>query len=367
MLGRRGTRPAGAWTPARAAGVPVLVLSGVLLLAGCPEPSPGPPRPGVLILTIDRFANLADPEVELPDLDALRAEGVVFEDAIAASPDLRANCAAILTGQHPGSTGCHTLFQPVPPESWTVAERCYEQDVWTGAVVAVAPMANALGLEQGFEQFDGTLYDGPDQVLPVAERWLAERGASDGGFLIWLHLGGEVLGPVDRAVGSLRAALEEHDLAGRTTIVLAGTRGILATDEVAMAVPLVVHHPDIRSGRRTERVSLLDIAPTVLELLVGHPGDGHDATSLVGPLLGLPADGHAIGYELDEGARRFGEVDGWRMERAGTDAEPGALTCLEGSVDPEPSEATTNALRSAVGLEPLPPAAGDEGVDGSDG
>ncbi len=324
------------------------VLMGALLLVGCPPAEPAPPRPCVLLLTIDRFANLADPEVEVPHLDALRAQGVEFEDAVAASPDLRANCAAILTGLHPTNSGCHTLFQPVSAASWTMAERCYEQDVWTGAVVAVAPMANALGLEQGFEEYDGQLYDGPDQVVPIARSWLADRAVSDGGFLMWLHLGGETLGPVDRAVGALRAALDEHGLAARTTIVLAGTRGLVTTGDLAMSVPLVIHHPDTSPAVRSERVGLIDIAPTALELLIGHPGEGHDATSLVGPILGLPADHHAVATEIDLGEVRIAYCRGWRStRRIGQDPVP-----LLPPADP-PRD-VENALRVALGAAPLP-------------
>ena len=323
-------------------------LLGALLLTGCPPADQAPPRPCVLILTIDRFANLADPEVAVPHLDALRADSVVFEDAVAASPDLRANCAAILTGLHPSNSGCHTLFQPVSAESWTMAERCYEQDVWTGAIVAVAPMANALGLEQGFEEYDGQLYDGPDQVVPLARPWLAERAESDGGFLMWLHLGGETLGPVDQAIGALRSELDELGLAERTTIVLAGTRGIVTTGDLAMSVPLMIHHPDTSPAVRRERVGLIDIAPTALELLIGHPGDGHDATSLVGPMLGLPADQHAVATEVELGELRIAYCRGWRStRRKGADPVP-----LLPPADP-PRD-VENALRIALGAEPLP-------------
>jgi arylsulfatase A-like enzyme len=323
-------------------------LLASLLLAGCPPADVAPPRPCVLVLTIDRFANLADPEVPIPHLDALMAEGVVFEDAVAASPDLRANCAAILTGLHPSNSGCHTLFQPVSAESWTMAERCYEQDVWTGAIVAVAPMANALGLEQGFEEYDGQLYSGPDQVVPIARQWLGDRAKSDGGFLIWLHLGGETLAPVDKAVGVLRSTLDELGLEERTTVVLAGTRGIVTPDDLAMSVPLVIYHPDSSPAVRGERVGLIDIAPTATELLIGHPGDGHDATSLVGPVLGLPADQHAVATEVNLGEVRIAYCQGWRSTRhIGQDPVP--------LMPPgNPPREVENALRVALGAEPLP-------------
>ena len=93
---------------------------------------------------------------------------------------------------------------------------------------------------------------------------------------------------------------------------------------------------------------MIDIAPTALELLIGHPGEGHDATSLVGPILGLPADHHAVATEIDLGEVRIAYCRGWRStRRIGQDPVP-----LLPPADP-PRD-VENALRVALGAAPLP-------------
>ncbi len=99
---------------------------------------------------------------------------------------------------------------------------------------------------------------------------------------------------LDERVGEVLGALREAGLAQRTTVLfcadhgeLLGERGLwykMSFLEPSVRVPLIVRRPGTRGARRvTAPVSLLGIAPTLLEL-AGVPGD-----ALAGPQGSLTA------------------------------------------------------------------------------
>jgi choline-sulfatase len=97
---------------------------------------------------------------------------------------------------------------------------------------------------------------------------------------------------VDERIGEVLAALRETGLAADTIVVftadhgeMLGERGLwykMAFFESAARVPLIAWAPGrLHPGRVPEPVSLLDLAPTVLELC-GLPAGDMDGTSLAG-------------------------------------------------------------------------------------
>jgi choline-sulfatase len=109
---------------------------------------------------------------------------------------------------------------------------------------------------------------------------------------------------VDERIGDVLAALRDAELDDETIVVLTadhgemlGERGLwykMSFFEPSVRVPLIVCAPGAASaGRVVEPVSLLDLAPTLLEL-AGHPRAEElaaelDGTSLVSLLDGRPA------------------------------------------------------------------------------
>jgi choline-sulfatase len=100
---------------------------------------------------------------------------------------------------------------------------------------------------------------------------------------------------VDERIGEVLAALRDSGLDEDTTVVLTadhgemlGERGLwykMSFFEPSARVPLIVSAPGrIAPGRRTDAVSLLDVAPTLLELAASGPADEMDGFSL-GSLL----------------------------------------------------------------------------------
>jgi len=141
---------------------------------------------------------------------------------------------------------------------------------------------------------------------------------------------------VDDHVGSLVAALADHGLTDDTIVVftsdhgdMLGERGLwykMAPFEGSIRVPLLVHAPGRFAARRIPTpVSLLDLAPTLVELGGGAAPAAVDGTSLAGALEGDAAPARDLPLEyLAEGVRS-----------AQTTLVRGALKLVRGHGEPE--------------------------------
>jgi choline-sulfatase len=110
-----------------------------------------------------------------------------------------------------------------------------------------------------------------------------EAGLSDEQVRTARHGYYAAIGYVDGRIGELLAALRDAGLDDSTTVVLTadhgemlGERGLwykMSFFEPSARVPLIVSAPGlIAPGRRAEPVSLLELAPTLLELAASDPG-----------------------------------------------------------------------------------------------
>lgn len=120
---------------------------------------------------------------------------------------------------------------------------------------------------------------------------------------------------VDDHVDAVLGALEECGLGDDTVVLVSsdhgdmlGERGLwykMAPFEGSIRVPLIVHCPRRFEPRRiSEPVSLLDLAPTLVELAGGAPSPELDGLSLAGVLAGDPAPARDVPLEyLAEGVR----------------------------------------------------------------
>jgi choline-sulfatase len=119
---------------------------------------------------------------------------------------------------------------------------------------------------------------------------------------------------VDERIGEVLAAVRDSGLDEDTTVVftadhgeMLGERGLwykMSFFEPSARVPLIVSAPGrIALGRRAEAVSLLDLAPTFVELASADRGTEVDGRSLAALLDGDAADGPAevVGEYLAEG------------------------------------------------------------------
>lgn len=273
----------------------------------------------------DRLGAYGYAQARTPNLDALAASGVRFDDATAPAPITGPSHAAILTGMLPGRHGVRdNVTTPLPDEATSVAEVLAAAGFSTGGFVGAFILDRPYGFAQGFDVFESgfTRVDPGSEanaerpgnaVVDDAVRWLNGL-AADRRFFGWVHLydphvrysppapfsqdyDGEIAF-VDQQVGRLIDALRAQGRLDDTLVVIVADHGeslgehgedehgVFLYDAV-LRVPFIVAGPGARPGHVIgEQVRALDVTPTILEVLglpVPAPLDG---VSLAGLMAG---------------------------------------------------------------------------------
>ena len=293
----------------------------------------GPSRPDVLIISVDTLRPDALGWVAgrnpTPAIDALAQEGVRFPAAVSPAPLTLPAHVSILSGLVPRRHGVRDNGQVLGTSPPTLAEALRAQGYATAAFVSGYPLRAPSGLDRGFDHYDDALPQGGDA-------W-RERPAPDttAAFLAWLRARAAVKprppffalvhyydahdpytppsrlvaeGPrgaydgevrlVDESVGALRQGLRDLGLARNLlTVFLADhgeslgehgeeTHGFFVYDATVL-VPLVFHFPGrLAAASSALPARLVDVAPTVLELLGLEPLPSIDGVSLAPALRG---------------------------------------------------------------------------------
>jgi arylsulfatase A-like enzyme/Flp pilus assembly protein TadD len=300
--------------------------------------------PNVLLVTLDttradRLGAYGYEPASTPTLDGLAAAGVLFEQAYSPAPQTLPAHATMLTGREPPEHGArvngkHTLGEGIPTLAEVLSERGYR----TGAFVAAFVLDSKFGLDRGFEVYDDDLSGAYEQEVPEALStyragnvvvdsalaWLGEMAgsSSDRPFFAWVHLydphwayhpHSELAGTpfqgqtsydaeiafVDLQVSRLLAFLDERGLTSETVVLAVADHGegledhaeiehgYLLNEEV-LRVPWIVAWPGaLQAGHRVgAMVSLVDLFPTVLDLLGADPPEGIRGRSLAPALRG---------------------------------------------------------------------------------
>ncbi len=142
-----------------------------------------------------------------------------------------------------------------------------------------------------------------------------------------------------RGLTRLRLALDEAGLADNTLLLLASDHGEgfdvargrihhggrLHADQIR--IPLWLSGPGIEPGETTEPVSLVDVMPTVLDLLGVPIPPGLDGRSLAGPVRGAPGLGERSFYAMEHYHRWR---DGRRTPRKTVQDEPISVAVIRG-------------------------------------
>jgi len=221
-----------------------------------------PQRANLLLITLDtvradHLGSYGDKAAATPVLDRLAREGVRFADATTHAPITGPAHAGILTGLYPARFGIRdNAATPLPPDAMTLAEVLKGAGYRTGGFIGAFILDRAYGFDQGFELFDSEFagfdprarLNAERPAAAVVERTIAWLKTLSPGqpFFAWVHLydahtpytppppfdkafrarpyDGEIAG-VDRAIGSVIAALEERGLLDRTLIVAIGDHG----------------------------------------------------------------------------------------------------------------------------------------------
>jgi arylsulfatase A-like enzyme/cytochrome c-type biogenesis protein CcmH/NrfG len=287
-----GLAAAGGWRYARASAPvsgPIIVIS-------------------IDTLRADHLPAYGYAKVRTPAIDALAADGVLFERAYSHAPQTLPAHAAVLSGRLPFETGIRddTGFTVKPGERW-LPQMLRDRGYATGGVVSAFLLRKDTGIAQGFDFFDGAMPASPPDTATgelqrdgaaseaVAEKWLASIGSARA--FLFLHLyephkpyapperfsqyapyDGEIA-YADEIVGRLIRYLKSHQLYDRSTIVLLSDHGeglgdhgeqehgLFVYDE-AIHVPLIIKQESNAGGGRrvTDVVQQIDLVPTILQL-----------------------------------------------------------------------------------------------------
>ncbi len=293
-----------------------VLIAALLSSCGRSEIEPGALRgSNLLVVTIDtlrpdRLGLYGSTAGLTPNLDRLGSEGIVFENVLAHVPVTLPSHTSLFTAKIPPRHGVHDngTFRVGAGEE-TLALRLKSRGYETAAFVGAFVLDARFGLDRGFDLYDDyygekrsfasfTELERPaEAVLAPAERWLTERGAKP--WFAWVHLfdphapyeapepyrsrhsadpyGAEVA-YADAALGGFLDKLGARGLLEKTLLVVVAdhgeslgehgetTHGTFAYN-ATLSVPWILWAKGLEPARFTPRVRLVDVAPTVLDLL----------------------------------------------------------------------------------------------------
>lgn len=345
-----------------------------------------------------------------PRIDAMAADGLLFEQALTSSPSTLPSHSTLFTGKQPFSHGARSnLGYELAEQNVTLAEVLKAAGYQTAAEVASAVIAQDRNLDQGFDQYHDPgertttghaglhrLERDAGEITEGALRFLRAHG--DRPFFLWLHyfdahtpyspperfrerLPNDYLAEVawvDHNVGVVLEEIERLGLRPHTLVILAGDHGEGNGDhgesshsffvyDSTVHVPLIFWGPDSipRGTRVSSLVRLLDLSPTALDLLGREPLAGAQGRSLR-PLLtdptrdlGLVAYGESIEPTTHFGSSvlRFVREGRWKYihklvpELYDLEADPGELNNLA-ETRPDIVERLRGRLRETVAAAP---------------
>jgi arylsulfatase A-like enzyme/Tfp pilus assembly protein PilF len=312
----------------------VLFAAAGVLAAACSRGGP-PPRPNVLLVTIDTLRADRVGTGTTPAIDALAASGLRFTGARSAVPLTLPSHATIHTGLLPPQHGVRENGTGALADSHpTIARALKEAGYRTAAFVGAFVLDRRFGLAQGFDVYDDQIPRDPR----ATERLEAERPASavadrviawlqsaisnqQSPFFVWIHFydphapytpppeyasraktpyDGEVMF-ADAQLARVIEALRADRAIDRTLVIVAGdhgeglgdhgerTHGMLLYD-ATLRVPLVITGLGHGTATVAEAVGLSEIAPTILRAVGLTP----PAAMTGRDLLRLPADATSV-------------------------------------------------------------------------
>jgi arylsulfatase A-like enzyme len=304
----------------------------------------------VVIITLDttradRLPAYGFQGVATPAIDRLAREGAVFDETESVAPLTLVAHTSLFTGLYPPHHGVRdNLDTPLARSVPSLPELLERRGFRTAGIVGSIVLASDRGLARGFELYDdvnGVDHHGErvrrrtgGEVVDRAVDWIDRLTTRR--FCLWVHLydahapqslplevrrvygnsyeGG--IAYVDSQVGRLLDALERKHLLETSAIVLTGDHGESLGDhgerehgiflyEAALHVPLVIRAPGVRPHRIHGVVSLVDIMPTVLDLLGFFVPHSIDGESLMPALRGHGREDR-VAYGESMYPKRFG-------------------------------------------------------------
>jgi len=283
-------------------------------------------------LRADALGAYGYPKATSPRIDEFAGRSLVFDRAYSVAPVTPTSFAAAFTGQLPHRVFRGWKLEPVQ----TISQIFSEQGYRTAAFMNNAQVTTERNFDRGFHHFTYDAADDPE-VLSSALAWLSENG--DGKFFLWMHFlsphapysvrdmashlydpeyqgqfqettkgkfetdepaeierirslyDGEVFW-ADHLFGELLDQLEATGVLGRSLLVLTADHGEEFKErggfqhkflnEETIRIPLIIHHPKVSKGRRTDMLARnLDLLPTLAATLALPELEGLDGRNLM--------------------------------------------------------------------------------------
>ena len=312
----------------------LILLVSLIILTSCSnvnqtETTVDSPKLNVLLITMDttradRLGCYGNKQAITPEIDALAASGVRFDQAFSQVPLTLPSHCSLMTGLYPSTNGIEVnSAKSLGTGVATMAETFKSHGYRTGAFIASWILDSMFGLNRGFDHYDDKMVFGDkvnveqserrgDKVVDAALGWL--RGQSDSPFFAWVHFydphapydppapyknqvpdyyDGEIAF-TDAQIGRILTWLKKSDLINQTLVVIVGDHGEafgehdeiqhgLFIYDTTMHVPMIMACPGtIPQGVVVQSdVRLLDVFPTLMEQLKWNPVPGLEGESLV--------------------------------------------------------------------------------------
>ena len=294
----------------------VLVLAcGILAACGgkksIPSGSAGTP---VFLISIDTLRSDHLPaygytSVDTPNIDALRADGILYERAYSHTPLTLPSHSTVFTGMLPADTGVRdNIGFQFDDKIQTLPAVMKANGYSTGAAVSAFVLRKETHINRGFDDYDdnveslttartmGRIQRNGEETVKVADAWIASHTEKPQFYFLHLYephtpyeppepykskyalaYDGEIA-HADHIVGEFLEVLKQKDLYDKSLIILFSDHGEGLKDHgeeehglflyrEAIQVPLIVKLPKQKlSGTSVAApVQLADIFPTVIE------------------------------------------------------------------------------------------------------
>lgn len=294
-----------------AAALSVVLLGTLYGCRGVPSASKTTP---VILISVDTLRSDHLPAygyngVATPEIDALRADSILYQRAYSHVPLTFPSHATILTGMLPADTGVRdNVGFLLPPNVPTIAEMLKKNGYATGGAVSAFVLRHETGIARGFDFYDDEVEPlGSDQTIgrvqrngaetiQALEKWIDTQ--SDKPVFAFLHLyephspytppepylsrypnhyDGEIA-YTDRLIGEFTGYLKQKGIYDRALIIFLSDHGEGLNEHGEeehgifvyredLQVPLIVKLPKQRKAGATVTapVELVDVVPTILE------------------------------------------------------------------------------------------------------
>ncbi len=287
----------------------------------------------VLLITLDttradRLGCYGHRAAQTPALDRLAASGVIFEQAFCPVPLTLPAHASLLTGTYPKVHGLRVnQAGSLGPSLQTMAESFKQRGFRTAAFVSAWMLDSTFGLDRGFDLYADDLTGETERAITVEQsgektcdsalEWLGQ--GAERPFFAWVHFfdphspyeppapwnerladpyDGEIAF-VDSQVERLLQWLENGGLLEKTLVVVAGDHGEAFGEHGEALHGYFIYNPTMRvplifsfqaalpAGKVvTTSVGLIDLYPTVMDLMGWEIPPGIDGRSLAPSLTG---------------------------------------------------------------------------------